>query len=158
MIDFKEFLNTAKIQAIANLLHPDEIAVWRSMCRSYSETYSTPLHLCLDGTIDGEEILLAVYEKQLDNFKEERDLENILEQIYTIEDPTYEKKKEEEVLDFIAEAEREEAERIKAGKLAHHSMKEDPTKKPLLEKPAPLELPKSGGINLAYLAKEEEEG
>ena len=153
-MEFKDLLDNAKAEAIANTLVGTEVSVWRQICRSYSEKFATPLHMCLDGTISPEDIMLAYYESQLDEFEEDRDLENILDQIYLMEDPEYTEEKRKEVEDFVEKTRREEAERIRLGKPIHKSMKVTPKKTP--EKPIPANFPKSGGINLSYLAEEEE--
>lgn len=156
-MEFKDLLDYCQAQAIANTLENTELSVWRNLCRNYSTRFSTPLHLCLDGTIPMEDIMLAVFEDQLDNFEEEKDLENILDTIYAMEDPEYEKQKRDELEDFIIKAEKEEEDRLAAGKPIHRALRGEaslPTEETLPEK-KPLELPKSGGINLSYLEKEE---
>jgi len=84
-------------------------------------------------------------------------LEKILDHIYTMEDPNYAREKVRELDDFVKRAEREEAERIRLGKPIHKALKQEPSLKNTPEKEESEE-PKqtSGGINLAYLAKEEE--
>lgn len=153
-MEFKELLDYYKMEAINNTLVNTEVSVWRTLCRNYSKKFSTPLHLCLDGTIPPEDILLAEFEDQLEGFDEEKDLEAMLDQIYMIEDPEYEQQKQDELKEFMEKAEREEVERIRLGKPIHKALKNEPT---LAETSIPKELPKSGGINLSYLAKEENE-
>lgn len=155
---FKELLDYCQAQAITNVLENTELSVFRSICRQYSAKFNTPLHLCLDGTIPLEDIMLAVFEDQLDSFDEEKDLENILDIIYGMEDPEYAKQKKEELEEFIEKAEMEEHERVASGKPIHRAMKDEtsiPSEKTVLKKTAPKELPKSGGINLSYLEREE---
>jgi hypothetical protein len=152
-MDFKELLDTCKAEAIANTLIQNEISVWRQICRNYSQKFATPLHMCLDGTIPPEDIMLAEFESQLDGFDEEKDLEPILEQIYRIEDPNYEEEKSKELKDFMAKVAEEERERIRLGKPIHKAMAKEPNLENTSENPIPKELPKSGGINLSYLEK-----
>lgn len=155
-MDFKDLLDYCKAEAIANTLLSTELSIWRSLCRSYSKKFSTPLHLCLDGTIPPEDILLAEFEDQLDNFDIEKDLDTVLEQIYRIEDPDYEEKVEEEVQEFMAEAARQERERIRLGKPIHRLLGKEPNLENTPEKPPALNPKKSGGhINLSYLEREE---
>lgn len=160
-MEFKDLLDYCQAQAIANTLENTELSVWRSLCRSYSKKFATPLHLCLDGTIPMEEILLAVFEDQLDDFDEEKDLENMLDTIYSMEDPTYEKQKKHELAEFIEKAEKEEEERLAAGRPIHRALKGEAgeasisSEETLPKKEKPKELPKSGGINLSYLENEE---
>jgi hypothetical protein len=132
------------------------VSIWRSLCRSYSKKFSTPLHLCLDGTIPAEDILLAEFEDQLDNFDADKDLDTILEQIYRIEDPDYEEKVEEEVREFMAQAAKEERDRVRLGKPIHRLLGKEPNLENTSEKPPAIDPKKSGGhINLSYLEREE---
>lgn len=155
-MDFKELLETAQADAILGKLSPDELTVWRSICRSYSKKFSTPLHLCLDGTIPAEDILLAEYEDQLEKLDLDEGLEGLLDKIYTLLDPEYEGEKKVELDDFIAKAEKEEEERIRKGKPIHRSMKNESTLKTLPENAEVMEnKPTGGSIDLSYLEKEE---
>ena len=93
MIDFKDLLDTCQAEAIANKLSPTESSIWRSLARSYSKLFSTPLHLVLN--MDSEHVILNVYEYQLKDLDEDKieNLEHLMETIYTIEDPDYDAKK-----------------------------------------------------------------
>jgi hypothetical protein len=156
-MDFKDLLDYCKAEAISNTLLNTEVSVWRKLCRDYSERFSTPLHMCLDGTIPAEDMLLAVFEDQLKSFDPDTDLEAMMEQIYRIEDPDYEEKADEELKEFMAKAAHEEAERIRLGKPIHKALaKEVQLGKNTSEK-KPSEPPKKSGghINLAYLQREE---
>ena len=156
-MDFKDLLDYCKAEAISNTLLNTEISVWRSICRNYSKKFSTPLYMCLDGTIPAEEILLAEFEDQLENFDEEKDLDAMMEQIYRLEDPDYDEKLSEELKEFMLKVAEEEAERIRLGNPIHKALaKETQLGKNTPEK-APTEPPKKTGghINLAYLQREE---
>lgn len=154
-MEFKDLLDYAQAQAISHTLDNSELSIWRSLCRSYSKKFATPLHLCLDGTIPMEDVLLAVFEEQLEKFDEEKDLEGILETIYEMEDPEYIRQKKKELDEYDKQAEREEEERIKEGRPIHKALRGEATGSEMPEKPKPKELPKSGGINLSYLEREE---
>lgn len=155
-MDFKDLLDYCKAEAIANTLLSTEVSIWRSLCRSYSKKFSTPLHMCLDGTISAEDILLAEFEDQLDNFDADKDLDTVLEQIYRIEDPDYEEKVEEEVKEFMVQAAKEERERIRSGKPIHRLLDKETSLENTSENPPTLDPKKSGGhINLSYLEREE---
>lgn len=153
-MELRELLEYCKAEAIANTVSATEVSVWRTLCREYSKKFSTPLHLCLDGTIDPEAIVLAEFEDQLSNFKEEDHLDSILDQIYTLEDPDYESAKSEELYNFVEKAEKEEAERLRLGKPIHKALAQDPQIKEV--EPQHVVRKKSGSINLSYLAREEE--
>lgn len=153
MYEFKELLDYCKAQAISNTLATNELTVWRSLCRNYSKTFSTPLHIVFD--MDPEEVMLAVFENQLDDFREE-DIEAVLEQIYMLEDPEYERTRRDELKHFIDMAEEQEAERLRLGKPIHKAMKGETSIKETLPEKAnkPKENKPSGGsINLSYLER-----
>jgi hypothetical protein len=153
-MDFKDLLEYSQAEAIASFLSADEVSVWRSICRSYSKKFSTPLHLCLDGTIPPEDILLAEYEDQLEKFKIEDNLEVLLDKIYMLIDPDYEREKKVELESFIKRAEKEEEERIRKGKPIHKAMKGEPTLS-TMEDEVKEQKPSQGYIDLSYLEKEE---
>lgn len=154
MIDFKDLLDTCQSEAIANKLSPTESSIWRSLARSYSKLFSTPLHLVLN--MDSEHVILNVYEYQLKDLDEDKieNLEHLMETIYTIEDPDYDAKKELELQEDIKRFIEEEKERVRLG-LSIVPQKQ----KSLLEKPKEEQenLPTQGSINLEYLAKQDNE-
>lgn len=155
-MDFQELLDYCKAEAIANSLMNSELSVWRDLCRSYSITFSTPLHLCLDGTIQAEDIMLAVFENQLENFDPDKDLPNLLDQLYTLEDPNYQEERSKELEEFMVRAAEEERERIRLGKPIHKALKAEANLKNTSEKAVEEKPKKTGGfLNLAYLQREE---
>lgn len=156
MSDFADLLNYCKAQAILNTLEATEESVWRSMCREYSRAFYTPLHLVLQ--MDMEEVMLAVFENQLAEYDSDKDLEALLDKIYVLENPAYEKQKQEELEEFIDKAEMEEQERLKSGKPIHPTLRGETTLKNTPEngEPPKENKPTGGSVNLAYLAREEE--
>lgn len=148
-MDFKDLIDLCKVQAIADILEPTENSVWHSICRSYSKKFGTPLHLCLDGTISPEDIVYAEFADQLEDFDLDKDLENILDKIYMLEDPDYEREKRIELRDFIKKAEKEEEERVEKGKPIHPGIKSENDLEPKND------FPKNGSIDLSHLEDEE---
>lgn len=118
---FRDLLDLAKAQAIKDKLSPTELSVYKSFCRDYSEAFHVPLPQVY--LMNPEEVIGEVFAKQLDNVEVEDNIESMLEQIYAIEDPDYELSKEEELKDFIEEAEAEEEERVKDNRPIHRSKK-----------------------------------
>lgn len=153
---FKEMTDYCQVLAIANKLEPTEESVWRRICRYYARNFNESLSDCLSGKVDAEQILLNVYEDELLNFDHEARLEDLMDLVYSIEDPDYERVKSEDLEEFIEDAEAQEEERIKAGKPIHKAMKNDNI---LNETSLPSEppMPTSGGINLSYLEQHENE-
>lgn len=159
MIEFKELLEFCQVEAIANIVTPTEISVYRSLCRRYSEMFHTPLHIVME--LDPEHVILNVYEKQSEemDLEDYNKLEHIMDTIRSIEDPEYEKTRKAEQDDFDRKAELEEEERIKAGRAVHPLLQKELNAKKLLENEQKPEekKPTSGSINLEYLAKQDGE-
>lgn len=155
MSNFRDLLEYVQAVAIAEKVHPTDEGLWRYICRNYSKKFNTPLHEVIK--MDPEFVMLHYYEDQVDAIDTEDDLERILDIIYTLEDPEYERQKEKDVEDFIKESEEQEEERIKAGKPIHPAMKNDSIEKALLGKETKVEekQPLGGQIDLSYLEEEE---
>jgi hypothetical protein len=148
-MEFKELLEALQIEGILDKFYPTDASVWESICREYSKQFHTPLHLVLE--MPPTFILRHYYANQLDDIKLDDKAEHLLEIIRAIEDPNYEKTKEEEITEFLDDAEREEEERVKSGiSLSQHLSKKKKNKKP-----AKPEEPKKGFIDLSYLEREE---
>ena len=137
-----ELIEIAKLKAILSKLQPDEAFTWRSIEREYSKTFHTPLHEVRK--LDPEEVMLALCEDGLERFNtdEESELQAVLDNLYSIEDPEYDRKRDEEEIAYNEQAVREEEEKLRKKELKKKA-KETPAK----------ELPKSGGINLSYLSE-----
>lgn len=150
LIDLKDLLEFCQAQALANKLYPDDEALWRSICRDYSKTFSTPYHEVLD--MPPELVMLAYYESQYDDVDVEENVDKMLDIIYGLEDPEYSKQKKAEIDTFIEQAEEEERARLKAKKPIHPAMKAESTLIPETSGPS------QGSIDLSYLEKEDNEG
>lgn len=148
-IHISEIIEICRVEAIAYRLQPDQASIWRNFCRDYSKLFHTPYHDVL--AMSPEFVILAVLEERLDETNPVERREDMMDRIYQAEDPNYESTKEQDLQAFIADAEAEEEERIKAGR---------PVFVPKPKKKQPDEpkkdAPKEGYINLAYLAKEEQ--
>lgn len=104
---FNELLQYCKAKAIADSLLPTEDSIWRSACRYYSKRFNTPLSQVI--RMDPEHILLTNFEDQLSEIDIEENIDSILEQIYRMENPNYEKEEEDDVQEFIKKVENMEA-------------------------------------------------
>jgi len=113
-VDLRAFLELAKIEAINSVLSPTEASVWRSLCRSYSKRFLTPLAAVEE--MCPEKVVQAIFEDNLADFDADKDLAAIREQLLRIEDPNYDKSAEEDLDNFAALIEKKEAERLKSGK------------------------------------------
>jgi hypothetical protein len=153
--DFQATIEACKSKAIADKLDPTEDSIYRSYCREYSMLFSTPLKEVNE--MDPKDVLLPIMEHHLEDADPLQNLEELLEQIYFLEDPEYAKEKLSELKAFIKEAEEEEERRIAEGRPIHKDLADEVTLNPVAKTPPtpPKNLPQSGGINLAYLEKEE---
>lgn len=149
-MSFKEISEYCQAQALLNKLSPDEIAIWRYFARSYSKKFNTPLHLVME--MAPEEVMLHHYEEQMDDLEVEDHIDQLLDMIYSLEDPDYEQEKSNDFDTFIENAELEEQERLKKGKPIHPALRNESSLSP----PEQPKGPSGGSINLSYLAKEEE--
>lgn len=142
-VSFKDIMDLCNAQALADKLEPNQLSIYRYFCRQYSKLFSTELEKVF--FLDPTKVVLAVYENKLDGEDTEEEVERYLDTIYGLEDPEYESKKEDELQEFIRQAEEEEAERLRLGKPIHPALKEETT----IVKPP--EGPKSGFIDLSHL-------
>lgn len=155
-MEIEELLSYCQITAIHNRLLPDAQALYRKFCRQYSKKFYTPLPQVME--LDSIHVIQSVYEDSLENMdlEDDEDVAAILERILMLEDPNYEAVSEEDLQDFIDEAEQEEEERVDTGLSLHKALlKKEAPKAPAQ---APKELPKNGGINLSYLSESKNEG
>ena len=156
-LHINEIIELARVEAVAFKLHPNAASTWRNFCRDYSKLFSTPYHEVL--LMSPEFVISTVLEERLDEVPVIEKMEELMERIYTAEDPNYESSKEKDLQSWIQDVEIEENQRVKAGKpinLKKKSYKKEQEAKPKEE--APKDLPKEGFINLAYLANNENEG
>lgn len=147
-MDFKDLADFCQAQAVANKLHPTDESVWRKFCREYSNIFNTPLHIVK--AMEPVDVVLELYEYQLDDISLDDNMETILDVIYSLEDPEYAKYKRDELKSFMKEAEEEEEQRQRAGRPIHKAMLDDDVSiKNSIPKEAPISepiKPRSGGI------------
>lgn len=149
-VTLTDLIETCKASAILSALEPTEASIYRNFCRRYSILFHTPLHLV--ETFTPEHVLLNIYEHQMDEMDIEENMENLHDMILQIEDPNYDAKAEEELMEFAALAEEEEKSRIASGSRIGQK-----PKPPAKEEEIPPDLPKEGALNLAYLQDSEHE-
>jgi hypothetical protein len=139
-------INTTKALAIANALLPTQESVYRNFCRRYSVAFHTPLSEVFE--LSPEHVILNVFEHEMDDLDLDEHTEDLLHMIYQIEDPEYDDKVAQDVEDFIMLAEEEEKKRLAQGRRIGQKVQAKPKIDPI-----PPEMPTSGGLNLAYLEK-----
>lgn len=157
-MDFSELVEHCQAEALANKISPTNESLWRHFCRSYSKKFHTPLHIVEE--LEPLAVLQAVYEDGMSDFDVEDNIEDVMDQLYSLQDPNYEKQKNNDLKDFMKRALIEEEQRLASGKPIHKAMKQEvslPKGTSENTKSDDKKLPQSGGINLAYLEKEDSE-
>lgn len=143
-MSFPLLLEYCQSVALAEKFNRTEDGIYRSICQTYSKTFHTPLHLVFE--LDPVEVLTAYFTEWLDNrnLDEEEDVEELHELILGLIDPSYLDNKEDELNKYMKILAKEEKAKAKTKSKAKGTAPK-------------VELPKSGGINLSYLEKEEKE-
>lgn len=132
---FQDLLDCCLAEALENAFLPDAEVIFKSLCRTYSTKFHTPLHTVY--TLDPKEVIQAVLEERYVGSDIISNLEDMLEQVYTLEDPEYKKQKEVDMDSFVKAAEAKEQERIR--------------KNNELKKERPKEEVKKGGFDASKL-------
>jgi hypothetical protein len=149
-MDIRDIIDASLAVAIQGKLTNNPEFFYRKICRSYSKNFNTPLSEVME--MAPYDVMLSYFEESIDNLDLDtpEHVEEILDRIYTILDPSYSNTKEEEIQDFI-----KHVETLNDKKIEKNKPKEEPPENSLLEKqnPLPQNLPKGGMINLEYLAK-----
>jgi hypothetical protein len=142
-----DLMNLAEAKAILGKLSPDEHTTWRTIERNYSKIFFTPLHEV--HKLDPEFVLLSLYENNIQdkNLDEDSELNDLLTRLNKLTNPDFDAAFEADEEEYNRQAVKEE-ENKQAKKAAKKAAKVRKNSKPEC-------LPKSGGINLEYLAQDE---
>lgn len=153
-LDFGDFLDYCRAEALASKFEPTEDSIFRSLCREYSKKFHTPLHVVY--TLDPVDVIVNIYEDQLGDIDLDdlESLESLLDVLYSLADPNYTAEKKKEFDDFAKQAELEEEERLALGKPIHPALKDENSLSRLGNEEN--KKPTSGGIDLSYLENEEQ--
>ena len=149
-VEFKDLIDYCYALSLATKMRPTEDSVYRSICRKYSKRFSTPLHLVFE--MDLVNVILNVYEDDLTDINlVDSKFDSAYDAIRTMEDPSYERQKEEVMDKVVEQAIAEEAERVAKGM---------PVAKPknTVSAFAPKEMskkPTGGSANLSSLSEED---
>jgi|GEM_PF-4709127 len=156
----QDLIDYCQAVAIADSLTAGEEANYRYICRNYSKTFNTPLHVVY--TLEPEDVIRAFFEDQMDTRDTEKDIENILDKIYELEDPDYVKVKKKEIDNFIKQAEEEERQRLAAKKPIHPGIRFESEvslkNTPEVFSEEGFKNPTGGSIDLSYLSESDNEG
>lgn len=149
MIDFYSLLELSQLKAIHAALEPSIDSVYRMKCREYSIKFNTPLHIVVN-ELDPLFILQALYEEQYTPSIIEEEIEEILDRLYTIKDPTYSRMSKEETESLVDAVLNKEISRLSKKKSPTQETIQSEIKSAEVEK---LNKPKSGGLNFSDLER-----
>lgn len=110
----KELIEYCRVQALLSVLSPTENTFWRTVTRRYSKMFHVPLPEVRK--MNPEDVIMEVFEEQLDGVDHVEHIEDFLEQIYTLENPAYSVKKVENLDEFIKGAGAREENRLSRDK------------------------------------------
>jgi hypothetical protein len=148
-MSFRSLLETSQALSLADRVSTTEEAVWHRYCRIYSKTFSEPLSQVL--TMDPLTVLTAVFSDQLDEWDLTERIEDIQDLLGGLLDPSYDINKEKAHREMMKKLVDQDKERLKQGKAIHESLEPKKVKEAKSVSTAPVELPKSGGINMGLI-------
>jgi len=149
MNSFYDLFQLCRLRAIGLAIEPTTESIWRMRCREYSERFHTPLHV-VENELDPIFVLQHLYEIQYSPGVVEEELNEILEQLYTIKDPNYSPLSKEEMEDLVDAVMNKEIKRLSKSKRPTQETIADEIKK------AETKPPKKGSMNFGDLEKLEE--
>lgn len=99
-----------EIRAIQDAVDPTNDSIYKIKCRDYSKIFFTPLHEVMK--LDPVFVISTLYEEKYRPIEIESELDNILEKLYTIKDPTYTKISKEDLEDLMVNVLNKEIRRL----------------------------------------------
>lgn len=143
MINFFDLYELSQIKAIGLALQPTPQSIWNMKCREYSQKFYTPLHEV--HKLDPQFILDTLYQDKFHPSIIEEELEELLEILYKIKDPTYSVINKEELENLV--------DNVLNKEIMRASKKKTPTLPEITSQVKAEEnrLPKSGGIDFKAL-------
>ena len=94
-LDFYSLFELAQIEAISVAIEPTMDSMWRSRCRDYSIRFHTPLHVVMN-ELNPMTVLQALYEDRYHPSIVQDELEELLDILNKIKDPSYARMSAEE--------------------------------------------------------------
>ncbi len=149
---YYDLIEHAELLAIEAAIAPSPESIYRMKCRQYSVQFHTPLNQVME--LDPMFVLQAIFEERYHPSIVEEELEELLERLRKIEDPSYVRMTQQETEDLVDAVLNHELKR--KGK-----SKDKPLEKTLLEKNTSEEIKKpipqkSGSMSFEDLSKSDE--
>ena len=144
-MDFFDLIEQSTIEAIQSALEPNAESIYRIKCRQYSTQFFTPLKEVYD--LDPTFVLRELAEDLYKPSEVREEPEEILEKLYKIQDPAYERMSAQETEDLVDAVLNHELKR----KGKKKEVKENTSEKNTIQK----EKSKSGGMTFSDLDKQD---
>lgn len=144
MIDFYSLFELSQIKAISFAIDPTIESVWRIRCREYSQKFFTPLHVVMN-ELDPLMVLQALYEEKYNPSIVDEELEELLDILNKIKDPSYSRMSKEELEDLV--------DAVLNKEIVRASKKKNPTQETIQQEVKAADTPKSGSMSFGDLEK-----
>src|ERR1700676_3956774 len=99
-MDFYLLFELGQLKAIHLALEPSLESLWRIKCRDYSQIFHTPLHVVMND-LHPIMVLQALYETQYPPSIVNEELEELMDTLQKIKDPTYSRMTQQETEDLV---------------------------------------------------------
>lgn len=146
---FSELLEYCKATAIKNTLLPSDETLYKSICRAYSKTFHVPLPQVFK--MDVEEVIQTIMDDKYESMDVIENIEVLLDQIYTLEDPSYKKQQTDDFEAFASAADEREQKRINKNNGIEKSLVESKNNEPENK-------PTGGSVDFSNIREEEKPG
>lgn len=146
-MDFYSLLELEQLKAIHSALEPSADSIWRIKCRQYSEQFHTPLHVVMN-ELDPIMVLQALYESQYPPGIVNEELEELMDTLQKMKDPTYSRMSAQETEDLV--------DAVLNREIARKAKKKAPTQQEIASEIKAdaikkLQTPKKGGMDFSQL-------
>lgn len=143
MLDFYTLLEYSQIKAIETAINPTADSIYRIKCREYSIRFHTPLDKVLN-ELDPIFVMQQLHEEQYTPRSANEEIEELLEILNKIKDPSYSKLNAQETEDLV--------DAVLNREIARAAKKKAPTQQAIQNEIKAAEAaPKSGGMQFPDL-------
>lgn len=144
--DFYDLFQISELKAIDLAIDPTLDSIWSLKCREYSEKFHTPLHVVIN-ELDPVFVLDQLNQDKYHPSVATNELEELLDKLYKIKDPSYSKMSKQEIEDLVDHVLNKEIKRLNSKKAPTPESIEAEIKK------SENKLPKKGGLDFSDLEK-----
>ena len=146
-MDFYSLFELGQLKAIHSALEPSVESIWRIKCRDYSQQFHTPLHVVMN-ELDPVMVLQALYETQYPPSIVNEELEELMDTLQKMKDPTYSRMTHQQTEDLV--------DAVLNKEIARAAKKKSPTQQEITseikaDEIKKLTTPKKGGMDFSQL-------